>query len=213
VLNESRSDLDAALSNLSTAVGEVKRFISETGDKTSEQVARLADVTQNLVDHHMDIENILHAAPNAFANFYNIYNPDTGLNYGAFVVNNFSNPAFSVCTALQSIENITAKESGKLCNEYLGPGLRLLNFNYVPIPSNPFIAKSADPENVIYTDPALIPCHPHMDACSGGLNGTTPTPPEIPPAVSAYTGLPGDNPNGGPPGPPPPAAPAPGPGS
>jgi phospholipid/cholesterol/gamma-HCH transport system substrate-binding protein len=212
VLNESRSDLDAALSNLSAAVGEVKRFISETGDKTSEQVARLADVTQNLVDHHMDIENILHAAPNAFANFYNIYNPDTGLNYGGFVVNNLSNPAFSVCTALQSIENITAKESGKLCSEYLGPGLRLLNFNYLPIPSNPFIAKAADPENVIYTDPALIPCHPHMDGCSGGLNGTTPTPPEIPPAVSAYTGLPGDNPNGGLPGPPP-AAPEPGPGS
>jgi virulence factor Mce-like protein len=212
VLNESRSDLDAALSNLSSAVGEVKRFISETGDKTSEQVARLADVTQNLVDHHMDIENILHAAPNAFANFYNIYNPDTGLNYGGFVVNNLSNPAFSVCTALQSIENITAKESGKLCSEYLGPGLRLLNFNYLPIPSNPFIAKAADPENVIYTDPALIPCHPHMDACSGGLNGTTPTPPEIPPAVSAYTGLPGDSPNGGLPGPPP-AAPEPGPGS
>jgi phospholipid/cholesterol/gamma-HCH transport system substrate-binding protein len=220
VLNESRSDLDAALSNLSIAVGEVKRFISETRDKTSEQVALLADVTQTLVDHHMDIENILHAAPNAFANFYNIYNPDTGLNYGAFVFNSFSNPTFSVCTALESIENITAKESGKLCSEYLGPGLRLLNFNYLPIPQNPFISKAADPENVIYTDPALIPCHPHMDACSGGLNGTTPTPPEIPPAVSAYTGLPGDNPNGGPPGPPPPApsgpvpaAPEPGPGS
>jgi phospholipid/cholesterol/gamma-HCH transport system substrate-binding protein len=201
VLNESRSDLDAALSNLSTAIGEVKRFITETGDKTSEQVARLADVTQNLVDHHIDIENILHVAPNAIANFYNIYNPDTGLNYGDFVVNNLSNPTFSVCTALESIENITATESGKLCSEFLGPGLRLLNFNYVPIPQNPFIAKSADPENVIYTDPALIPCHPHMDACAGGLNGTTPTPPEIPPSISAYTGLPGDNPNAGPPGP------------
>jgi virulence factor Mce-like protein len=216
VLNESRSDLDAALSNLSVAVGEVKRFISETGDKTSEQVARLADVTQNLVDHHMDIENILHVAPNAFANFYNIYNPDTGLNYGSFVINNFSNPTFSVCAALSSIENITSPESGKLCGEYLGPGLRLLNFNYLPIPTNPFIAKSADPENVIYTDPALIPCHPHMDVCSGGLNGTTPAPPEIPPAVSAYAGLPGDNPNGGPLGPlghlpPAPPGPAPGP--
>jgi phospholipid/cholesterol/gamma-HCH transport system substrate-binding protein len=210
VLNESRSDLDAALSNLSSAVGEVKRFIAETGDKTSEQVARLADVTQNLVDHHMDIENILHVAPNAFANFYNIYNPDTGLNYGSFVVNNLANPTFSVCSALASIENITSPETGKLCSEYLGPGLRLLNFNYLPIPSNPFIAKAADPENVIYTDPALVPCHPHMDACSGGLNGTTPTPPETPPWVSAYTGLPGDNPNGDLPGPPP-AAPGPGP--
>jgi virulence factor Mce-like protein len=212
VLNESRSDLDAALSNLSSAVGEVKRFISETGDKTSEQVARLADVTQTLVDHHMDVENILHVAPNAFANFYNIYNPESGANYGNFVFNSFSNPAFSVCTALSSIENITAPESGKLCGEYLGPGLRLLNFNYLPIPTDPFLSKSAGPENLIYTDPALIPCHPHLEACSGGLNGTTPTPPEIPPAVSAYTGLPGDNPNAALPGPPPaPSGPASGP--
>jgi phospholipid/cholesterol/gamma-HCH transport system substrate-binding protein len=221
VLNESRSELDAALSNLSIAVGEVKRFISETRDKTSEQVARLADVTQTLVDHHTDIENILHVAPNAFANFYNIYNPDTGLNYGSFVFNSFSNPSFSVCNALESIENITSTESGKLCSEYLGPGLRLFNFNYLPIPQNPLIAKAADPENVIYTDPALIPCHPHMDSCSGGLNGTAPTPPEIPPAISAYSGLPGDNANGAPSGPvpgppvagPPPPAPEPGPGS
>jgi phospholipid/cholesterol/gamma-HCH transport system substrate-binding protein len=215
VLNESRSDLDAALKDLSVAVGEVQRFIAGTRDKTSEQIARLVDVTQNLVEHQMDIKNILHVAPNAFANFYNIYSPATGMNYGVFVVNQFSNTTFSICTSLQAIENITAPESGKLCSEYLGPGLRLLNFiNYLPIPINPWIAKAADPEDVIYTDPALIPCHRNVDHCEGDLNGTTPTPPEIPPAISAYTGLPGDNiPNWGPgafwappPGPPPRAA-------
>lgn len=199
VLNESRSDLDAALTNLSVAVGEVTRFIAETRDKTSEQVQRLADATQNLVDHRTDIENTLHVAPNAFANFYNIYDPDTGMNDGLFVLTQFSNPVDSVCTMIEALENVTARETGKLCAEYLGPGLRLLNFNYLPIPQNPFLTKSADPENVIYTDPALIPCHPHMEACSGGLNGTTPTPPETPPSISAYTGLPGDDPaNAGP---------------
>jgi phospholipid/cholesterol/gamma-HCH transport system substrate-binding protein len=199
VLNESRSTLDAALSNLSVAVGDVQRFIAQTRDKASEQVTRLADVTQILVDHHIDIENILHVAPNAFANFYNIYNPDTGVNNGGFVLNQFSNPEFSVCTTLSSLENVTAPESGKLCSEYLGPGLRLLNFNYLPFPNNFILPKAADPNNVIYTDPALIPCHPHMEACSGGLNGTAPTPVETPPAVSAYTGLPGDNDPKGPP--------------
>jgi phospholipid/cholesterol/gamma-HCH transport system substrate-binding protein len=207
VLNESRSDLDSALSTLSVAVGDVQRFIAGTRDKASEQITRLADVTQNFADHRTDIENVLHVAPNAFANFYNIYNPDTGMNSGVFTVNQLSNPSFAVCTALESLENVTAKESGKLCSEYLGPGLRVLNFNYLPIPINPILGKSADPDNVIYTDPALIPCHPHMQPCSGGLNGTTPTPPEIPPAISAYTGLPGDNPDRGP-GPPTMPAPA-----
>ncbi len=41
VVNDSRSDLDAALTNLSTAVGEVQRFIAGTRDQTSEQIARL----------------------------------------------------------------------------------------------------------------------------------------------------------------------------
>jgi phospholipid/cholesterol/gamma-HCH transport system substrate-binding protein len=194
VLDESKSDLDAALKNLSVAVGEVQRFIAETRDQTSEQITRLADVTQNLAEHRMDVENILHVAPNALANFYNIYNPDTGMNDGVFVVNQFSNPTFAICASLGAIENVTAPESGKLCAEYLGPGLRLLNFNYLPFPTNPFLAKAADPENVIYTDPALVPCHPHMEPCEGDLHGTTPTPPETPPAVSAYTGLPGDAP-------------------
>ena len=40
----------------------------------------------------MDLENVLHVAPNAFANGYNIYNPDTGTVSAAFVLNNFSNP-------------------------------------------------------------------------------------------------------------------------
>jgi ABC-type transporter Mla subunit MlaD len=206
VLNENRSSLDAALSNVSVAVGEVQRFIAGTRDKTSEQITRLADVTQILVDHHIDIENILHVAPNAFANFYNIYNPDTGTNQGGFVLNQFSKPEFSVCSMLSALDNVTAPESGKLCGEYLGPGLRLLNFNYLPFPNNFMLSKAADPDNVIYTDPALIPCHPHMEACSGGLNGTTPTPPETPPALSAYTGLPGD---GNPPLPGPPPGPRP----
>ena len=64
VVDDSKSDLDAALTNLSTAVGEVQRFIAETRDQTSEQIKRLADATQPLVDGHMALENILHLAPN-----------------------------------------------------------------------------------------------------------------------------------------------------
>lgn len=200
VLNESRSDLDAALKDLSVAVGEVQRFTAGTRDKTSEQIARLVDVTQNLVAHQMDIKNILHVAPNAIANFYNIYSPTTGMNYGVFVLNNLSNTTLSICSSLEAIENITSTESGKLCAEYLGPGLELLNFmNYVPVPTNPFLAKAPDPEDVIYTDPALIPCHRNSDQCEGDLNGTIPRPSEVPPTGSAYTGMPGDHiPNWGP---------------
>jgi virulence factor Mce-like protein len=198
VLNDSRSDLDAALTNLSTAVGEVQRFIAGSRDQTSEQIQRLADLTQVLVDNHMALENVLHVTPNALANGYNDYNPDTGAIKGAFAVPNFANPVNTYCSQLGAIENVTATESGKLCSLYLSPALRvfnplsLFNFNELPIPINPFLAPSADKHNIVYTEPRLAP----------GGEGPKAGPPELPLAVSAYTGLPGEIPEIPPPPPP-----------
>jgi virulence factor Mce-like protein len=198
VLDGSKSDLDAALTDVSQAVGEVQRFIAGSRNQTSEQIQRLANVTQNLADHRLDLENILHVAPTAFANGYNIYNPDTGSPMGQFVFNNFSDPVSFICGAIGGIENVTAPETAKLCAQYLGPALGLLNFNYLPLPFNAYLMKSADPDHIVYADPALAP---------GGTGGSA-TPPETPPAVSAYTGLadtpfpaPADVPPPHPPGP------------
>lgn len=196
VVAANRSTLDAALTDLSVAVGDVRRFVAGTRDATAEQVQRLVNVSQNLADHHDDVEQLLHVAPNAIANFYNIYNPDTGGSTAAFVLNPFSSPAALICGMIGSVANTTAPETGKLCGQYLGPALRLLNFNGLPIPFNPVLGPSATPGNVIYSEERLAP----------GGEGPKPGPPELPPAVSAYTGLPGD-PQGPPPPPPPPRIP------
>ncbi|MDT5223995.1 MAG: phospholipid/cholesterol/gamma-HCH transport system substrate-binding protein [Mycobacterium sp.] len=206
VVNDSKSELDAALTELSTAVGEVQRFIAGSRNQTSEQVARLADVTQILVNQHTALENILHGAPNALGNFFNDYNADTGTIVGGFGVMNFANPVgfggmlaplpVPACTQIGVLENVTSTETGKLCSLFLGPGLRLLNFNNLPIPVNIFIQKSVDPSKVVYTEERLAP----------GGEGPKPAAPEIPPAVSAYTGLPGD-PVGAPGAEPPPRIP------
>ncbi|SPM40462.1 MCE-family protein [Mycobacterium numidiamassiliense] len=191
VLDDNKSDLDAALTNLSDAVGEVQRFIAGSRDATAEQIQRLADVTQILVDNKMALKNVLHTAPNGIANFYNSYDPDVGNIRGGVGFQNFSNPTFALCSNLGALENATAVESGKLCGLYLTPALKIFNplfifnFNYVPIPVNPFLAPAFDPKNVIYTEDRLKP----------GGEGPKPVPPELPPSVSAYTGLPGDVPN------------------
>ncbi|HUM00067.1 MAG TPA: MCE family protein [Mycobacterium sp.] len=184
VLDDSRSNLDAALKNLSTAIGDVQRFVARNRDQASEQIQRLANVTQVLVDHNMDLQNILHVTPNAFANAYNIYDPDTGTVSGAFVMNNFANPVQFICASIGAIENTTAPETAKLCAEYLGPALRLLNFNYLPFAFAPYLRKSANPDRIVYAEPNLAP----------GGTGPKPAPPDIPPAVSAYTGLNNDVP-------------------
>ncbi len=177
VLNDSRSDLDAALSDLPVALGEVQRFVAGSRNQVSEQVRSLASVTQNLVDNHMAVENILHVTPNAIANYGNIYYPPSGGVSGAFSLVNFANPVYFFCGLIGAVENTTAPETAKLCAQYLGPALRLLNFNNIPLPINAYLRPSPKPENIIYTDPKLAP--------GGAGPGNAPEPP---PTVSAYTG-------------------------
>jgi phospholipid/cholesterol/gamma-HCH transport system substrate-binding protein len=192
VVDDNRSDLDAALNDLSSAVGDVQRFIAGTRNETSEQIDRLGKAIQPLVDQHMALENILHGAPTALSNFFNDYNADTGTIVGGFGIMDFANPTQSGlllpipipgCAQVQAIENVTATESGKLCSLFLGPGLRTLNFNSLPIPIDPFIQKAVDPANVEYSEDRLRP---------GGA-GPKPGPPETPPAISAWTGINGDS--------------------
>ncbi|MGH3644011.1 MAG: MCE family protein [Mycobacterium sp.] len=197
VLDGSSSDLDAALKNLSVAVVEVKRFVAGTRNQTAEQVQGLAQVTQTLVDVKEDFEQVLHVTPNAFANAYNIFDPDIGAVRGGFSIPNLASPMQFICGMIGATQNTTAPETAKLCNDYLGPALRLLNLNYIPVPINPYLAKSASPQNIIYADPKLAP----------GGEGGAPSPPEIPPTGSAYTGLDGDVPP--PPGMGPPGVPLP----
>jgi hypothetical protein len=83
-----------------------------------------------------------------------------------------------ICANIGALQNATSTETGKLCADYLGPALRLLNVNSPPFALNSFLLKSADPANIIYSDPSLAP---------GGA-GAPPSPDE-PPTVSTYTGL------------------------
>jgi virulence factor Mce-like protein len=197
VVDDNRSDLDAALSDLSVALGEVQRFVAGSRNQTSEQIRSLASVTQNLVDNKTSLENVLHISPNAIANYENIYYPEAGAVTGAFSLANFSNPVYFFCGLIGAVENTTAPETAKLCAQYLGPALRLLNFNYLPFPTNLYLRPALDPKYMVYTDPKLAP--------GGAGPGDAPEPQ---PTVSAYTGMgdvqpppgPGWGPPPGPPG-------------
>jgi virulence factor Mce-like protein len=178
VVNDSRSDLDAALSDLPVALADVQRFVAGSRDQTAEQIRSLASVTQILVDNQAALQNVLHVTPNAIANFENIYYPPSGGVTGAFALVNFSNPIYFICGMIGAVENITAPETAKLCVQYLGPALRLLNINNIPLPFNAYLRPAPRPQDIIYTDPKLAP---------GGAGPGDP--PEPPPTVSAYTGM------------------------
>ena len=194
-LDGSRSDLDGAVKNLSDAVGDVQRFVSGSRDATAEQIQRLADVTQNLADHRMDLEQVLHVSPNALVNTYNMVDPRTGGSAGEFLLRNLANPTHFFCTMIGALGNVTSAETAKLCAQTLGPGLDRLNVNYIPFPINPFQIGVPPSQDLIYSEARLQP----------GGEGPKPPVPGQPPAVSAYTGAPGDTPNAVPPNPPGPA--------
>lgn len=157
VLDGSRSELDAALTSLSVAVGDVQRFLTGVRDKTSEQVQRLANVTQNLVDHKSDVEQILHVTPTTLSNFFNMYDAVSGTAAGVLSFHNFANPAQFVCGAIAGVQGGNPMDSAKKCAEYLGPFLRLLNFNYLPLPINPILSPTPPPDQLIYSEPQLMP--------------------------------------------------------
>jgi len=200
VVNNSRSDLDAALKNLSDVLDDATRFVEGTRDKTAEQIQRLANVTQTIADNRMALENVLHIAPHSIANTVNMFDPRTGAASGVFVFNNMTNPVWAVCGMIGALQNVTAPTTSKECSQYLGPGLRTLNFNNMPFPFSLFLTGNPPPYMLRYTEPGLMP----------GAGG--PPPPDVPddpPAVSAYTGM-GDvppPPGWGPPPPPAPLAP------
>lgn len=202
VVNDSRSELDAALTDLSEVVSETTRFVRDTRDKTSEQIQRLANVAQNLAEHRMELENVLHIAPHSIANSVNMFDPRTGAASGVFVLNNMANPDWFICGMIGALQNVTAPTTSTLCSQYLGPGLRLANFNNLPFPFSFLLSSNPPPYMLRYSEPGLMP----------GADGPPPGPPDLPPAVSAYTGAgdvpppPGYGPAPGPP-PPPPAGP------
>lgn len=178
VLDGSRSDLDAALTNVSGIVEDVRRFVGGARAGTTEQLQRLANVTGVLVNQQRDLEQLLHVAPTAIANTLNFFDPRDGGIVGTFAFANFSNPLQFICGAIGAVENVTSTESAKLCSQYLGPALNTMDFNYLPFGLNPFLAAVPPPQDYIYTEPDLAP---------GGA-GAPPGPAETPPAVSAYTG-------------------------
>ena len=155
MLAQSSENFGTAMTDLNIAVGEVQRFVADNQEGLVEGVARLADATEVLTTKRPEIERVLHAAPNALANFNNIYQPAQGSLTGAIAANNFSNPINFVCGAVAGIENATSERSADLCRQYLGPVLSTLVFNYPAFLANPITGVDAYEDQIVYPEPGL----------------------------------------------------------
>ncbi|MGW0173200.1 MCE family protein [Rhodococcus sp. NPDC003322] len=172
LLADTSDELGVALTDLDVAMNDVQRFVSENRDSLSEQVGRLADATTVLVEKRPQLEQVLHVAPNALANFNNIYSPATGSINGAIALSNANNPINAVCGLIEGLGTNDSDRSGELCAQYLGPVLNSVAMNYPGFLTNPAIAAVATPDQIAFSPPSLadqVPARTATTPASGPL--------------------------------------------
>ncbi|QXW03535.1 MCE family protein [Rhodococcus globerulus] len=157
LLADSRTQLAPALVDLDAAIGDVHRFVEQNRSGLTEQVNTLADVSQVLVDKRDGIEKLLHLAPTALSNYYNVYRPAQGAMVGVPAFQNIGNPIDFICGGIAGLANETSAKGAELCAEYLGPYLNTIRANYPDLNINPTRALGAAPDQLVYSEPDLKP--------------------------------------------------------
>jgi phospholipid/cholesterol/gamma-HCH transport system substrate-binding protein len=186
-----------AVRNLNDVVDDVQSFVADNRESLGMTSDKLASVTQAVNESIGDVKQLLHVGPTAFQNFLNIYQPAQGTLTGILGLNNFANPVQFICGAVQAAARRGAKESAKLCVQYLAPIVKNRQVNYLPLGLNPFVGASARPNEITYSEDWLRPDY------------VPPQPPAPPPAQSGRP--PGNEPASAGPSPLAAEAPAPGP--
>ena len=179
-----------AVRNLNDVVGDVRGFVAENREALGTTSDKLASVTQAVNDSLGDVKQLLHTAPTAFQNFLNIYQPAQGTLTGALAFNNFANTIQFLCGAVEAASRLGAKESAKLCVQYLAPIIKNRQVNFPPLGENLFVGAAARPNELTYSEdwlrPDYVPPQPDSPPTQGGpaapAAGSTPA--ETPPPAA-----------------------------
>lgn len=179
-----------AVRNLNDVVGDVRGFVAENREALGTTTDKLASVTQAVNESLGDVKQLLHTAPTAFQNFLNIYQPAQGTLTGALAFNNFANTIQFLCGAVEAASRLGAKESAKLCVQYLAPIIKNRQVNFPPLGENLFVGAAARPNEITYSEdwlrPDYVPPHPDSPPTQGdpGPPAAGPAPADTPPPAA-----------------------------
>jgi phospholipid/cholesterol/gamma-HCH transport system substrate-binding protein len=178
VLADNPDKIGRAARELNDVADDVTNFVSENRDTLGTTSDKLAAVSQVLVDNLDGIKQLLHVAPNAFSNFENIYQPAQDTLSGLLAFNNFADPIQFICGAVQAASRMGAKESAKLCVQYLAPIIKNRQYNYLPLGMNPIVGVMARPNEITYSEDWLRPDYvpPQPPATAPAPAGQNPPP-------------------------------------
>jgi phospholipid/cholesterol/gamma-HCH transport system substrate-binding protein len=157
LLANSPNEVGDAVANLNDVVGDLTSFIAENREPLGTTSDKLASVSQALAQSIPDVKQLLHAGPTAFQNFLNIYQPSQGTLTGALALNNFADTIQFICGAVQAASLLGAKQSAKLCVQYLAPIIKNRQYNFPPLGINPFVGATARANEVTYSEDWMRP--------------------------------------------------------
>jgi virulence factor Mce-like protein len=101
-LSSERADLAAAVNQLGTALGMVRKFIDDNRGKIKSNVDKLAAVTQVLVDQRAALAEVLDLGPLALSDIINSYNGSSGTLDARADINELTQPPIvMVCSLLR----------------------------------------------------------------------------------------------------------------
>ncbi|MDA3657824.1 virulence factor Mce family protein [Mycobacterium xenopi] len=184
LLADDPNEIENAVRNLNDVVDDARNFVADNRETLGTTVDKLASVTQALNESLDDVKQLLHVAPTGFQNFLNIYQPAQGTLTGALALNNFANTIQFLCGAVQAASRRGAKESAKLCVQYLAPIIKNRQVNFLPLGFNPFVGATARPNEITYSEDWLRPDYiPAQPAASATVQPTGTSPPADAPAA------------------------------
>jgi phospholipid/cholesterol/gamma-HCH transport system substrate-binding protein len=181
--------LGNVVSDINAVADDVRSFVADNRETLGTTSDKAASVSTAVTDSLEVVKQILHLAPNAFQNFLNIYNPAQGAFTGALAFNNFADPITFLCGAIQAASRLGAKESAKLCVQYLAPIIKNRQINFPPLGQNLFVGPGARPNELTYSEDWLRP--DYIPPAPAGAPPAGPPIPSQPPAI-ATPGLPAE---------------------
>jgi phospholipid/cholesterol/gamma-HCH transport system substrate-binding protein len=206
VMTNTPNEWGQAIAGLDGAVNDLRPFVAENREAIGTTFDHLNAITTALNDSRRDIKQTLHVAPDTFQNFLNIYQPAQSAVTGILAPVNFADTVQFLCGAIESAGRVGAKQSARLCEQYLSPIMKNRQYNFPPLGFNPFVGASARPNEITYSEDKLNPHIPPPGAPGGppaDAAGPPPTSPQalpggaVPPAPAAVRST---DPNAGLPG-------------
>jgi phospholipid/cholesterol/gamma-HCH transport system substrate-binding protein len=205
VLSNTPNEWAQAMQGVDAAVNDLRGFVADNREALGTTFDHLNAITTAMNDSRGDIKQTLHVAPTVFQNFMNIYQPAQSAVTGILAPVNFADTVQFLCGAIESAARVGAKQSAKLCVQYLAPIIKNRQYNFPPIGINPFVGASARPNEITYSEdklnPHVAPPPPNAQAAvnnPGGVSPAAAAPPVGPPPAATSTrsadpsqGLPG----------------------